>query len=125
MEIQTRERAAGLSFPALQQIGLIRRTQSYTWAEMLENAAQLAGGRRPERVTVASWRDGTSARVSELLRCPSGHPTGEQTSRLARRVANDLSAAGWRLERVLSDNGGEFRNRDSGRPWSGSARATR
>lgn len=101
MEIQTRERAAGLSFPALQQIGLIRRTQSYTWAEMLENAAQLAGGRRPERVTVASWRDGTSARVSELLRCPSGHPTGEQTSRLARRVANDLSAAGWRLERVL------------------------
>jgi hypothetical protein len=55
MEIQTRERAAGLSFRALQRIGLIRRMQSYTWAEMLENAAQLAGGRPPERVTVRSW----------------------------------------------------------------------
>lgn len=55
MEIQTRERAAGLSFRALQRIGLIRRMQTYTWAEMLENAAQLAGGSRPERITVGSW----------------------------------------------------------------------
>lgn len=56
MEIQTRERAAGLAFHLLQRIGLIRRMQTYTWAEMLENAAQLAGGRRPERVTLRSWR---------------------------------------------------------------------
>ena len=49
---------------------------------------------------------------AELVRCPKGHPTGEQTSRLARRVAGELSGAGWRLERVLSDNGGEFRSRD-------------
>jgi hypothetical protein len=55
MEIQTRERAAGVSFHALQRIGLIRRMQSYTWAEMLENAAQLGGGRRPDRITVGSW----------------------------------------------------------------------
>ncbi len=55
MEIQTRERAAGISFHALQRIGLIRRMQFYTWAEMLENAAQLAGGRRPDRITVGSW----------------------------------------------------------------------
>ncbi len=53
MEIQTRERAAGMSFHALQRIGLIRRMQTYTWAEMLENAAQLAGGRPPDRITVA------------------------------------------------------------------------
>ena len=46
------------------------------------------------------------------MRCPAGHPTGEQTSRLAERVARALSEAGWRLERVLSDNGGEFRSRD-------------
>jgi hypothetical protein len=39
---------------------------------------------------------------------PAG--TGHQTSRLARRVARELAAAGWRLERVLSDNGGEFRS---------------
>jgi transposase InsO family protein len=49
---------------------------------------------------------------AELVRCPSGHPTGEQTSQLARRVADELCAAGWGLERVLSDNGGEFRNRE-------------
>jgi transposase InsO family protein len=49
---------------------------------------------------------------AELVRCPKGQPTGEQTSRLARRVAYELSEAGWRLERVLSDNGGEFRSRD-------------
>ena len=55
VEIQTRERAAGAGFHTLQRIGLIRRMQSYTWAEMLENAAQLAGGRRPERITVGSW----------------------------------------------------------------------
>jgi transposase InsO family protein len=47
---------------------------------------------------------------AELVSCPQGQPTGAQTSRLARRVARELSAAGWRLERVLSDNGGEFRN---------------
>jgi hypothetical protein len=55
MEIQTRERAAGISFHALQRIGVIRRMQCYTWAEMLENAAQLGGGRRPDRITVGSW----------------------------------------------------------------------
>jgi transposase InsO family protein len=46
---------------------------------------------------------------AELVRCPSGQPGTAQTSRLARRVAADLRAAGWRLERVLSDNGSEFR----------------
>lgn len=40
---------------------------------------------------------------------PRGNPSGEQTSKLARRVAAELRAAGWQLERVLSDNGGEFR----------------
>lgn len=55
MEIQTRERAAGLGFHALQRIGLIRQMQTYTWSETLENAAQLAGGRRPNRITVRSW----------------------------------------------------------------------
>ena len=47
---------------------------------------------------------------AELVRCPRGYPTGAQTSKLARRVARELAQAGWRLERVLSDNGGEFRN---------------
>ena len=38
---------------------------------------------------------------------PKG-PTVEQTSRLAHRIATELRHAGWRLERVLSDNGTEF-----------------
>ncbi|HEV2769286.1 MAG TPA: DDE-type integrase/transposase/recombinase [Solirubrobacteraceae bacterium] len=46
---------------------------------------------------------------AELVICKQGNPTAQQTSRLAKRVAGELKAAGWRLERVLSDNGNEFR----------------
>jgi transposase len=46
---------------------------------------------------------------AELVICKQGNPTALQASKLARRVARDLKAAGWRLERVLSDNGNEFR----------------
>jgi transposase InsO family protein len=46
---------------------------------------------------------------AELVICKHGNPTTRQTSTLARRVASELKAAGWRLERVLSDNGNEFR----------------
>jgi hypothetical protein len=53
--IQTRERAAGIRFHLLQRIKLVQRMQSYTWGEMLQNAAQLAGGRQLERITVRSW----------------------------------------------------------------------
>src|SRR5881396_3266951 len=49
---------------------------------------------------------------AELITCPRGNPTGLQTSKLARRVAVELQDAGWHLERMLSDNGGEFRSRD-------------
>jgi transposase InsO family protein len=49
---------------------------------------------------------------AELVTCARGNPSGAQTSKLARRVAADLQAAGWQLERVLTDNGGEFRSRD-------------
>jgi hypothetical protein len=46
---------------------------------------------------------------ADLVICKNGNPTAQQTSKLARRVAHELKAAGWRLERVLSDNGNEFR----------------
>jgi transposase InsO family protein len=46
---------------------------------------------------------------AELVICKQGNPTALQASRLARRVADELKAAGWRLQRVLSDNGNEFR----------------
>jgi transposase InsO family protein len=46
---------------------------------------------------------------AELVVCPQDNPTAKQTSKLAQRVARDLQAAGWQLERVLSDNGNEFR----------------
>jgi transposase InsO family protein len=45
---------------------------------------------------------------AELVVTPPAGPTVEQTSALARRVAAELQHAGWRLERVLSDNGSEF-----------------
>ena len=47
---------------------------------------------------------------AELVVLRHGNPTGVETSRLARRVACDLHAAGWRLERVLCDNGQEFKS---------------
>jgi len=46
---------------------------------------------------------------AELVVCKQGNPTAAQTSKLARRVAAELQAAGWRLERVLCDNGNEYR----------------
>ena len=49
---------------------------------------------------------------AELVSCKQGHPTGAQTSKLAQRVCAELAQIGWRLERLLSDNGGEFRSND-------------
>ena len=46
---------------------------------------------------------------AELVICKQGNPTAAQTSKLARRVAAELKAAGWQLQRVLADNGNEFR----------------
>ncbi len=46
---------------------------------------------------------------AELVVCRQGNPTAKQASQLARRVARELKAAGWRLERVLADNGNEFK----------------
>ena len=50
---------------------------------------------------------------ADLVTTTSG-PTVEHTSALARRVAAELQQAGWRLERVLSDNGNEFGRREFG-----------
>jgi transposase InsO family protein len=49
---------------------------------------------------------------ADLVVTPAAGPTVEQTSALARRVAAELQHAGWRLERVLSDNGNEFGRRE-------------
>jgi transposase InsO family protein len=46
---------------------------------------------------------------AELVVCAKD-PSATQTSKLARRVASELKRAGWRLERVLCDNGNEFRS---------------
>ena len=45
---------------------------------------------------------------ADLVVCPPSGPTAAHTSALARRVAKELQQAGWRLERVLTDNGNEF-----------------
>jgi transposase InsO family protein len=41
--------------------------------------------------------------------CKQRNPTAAQTSKLAQRVARDLKSASWKLERMLSDNGNEFK----------------
>jgi transposase InsO family protein len=46
---------------------------------------------------------------AELATTPL-NPSAAKTSALARRVAADLRSVGWRLERVLTDNGSEFRS---------------
>jgi len=48
---------------------------------------------------------------AELVITDAKGPTIAQTSALARRVAAELQAAAWQLERVLTDNGGEFGRR--------------
>jgi transposase InsO family protein len=48
---------------------------------------------------------------ANLVACPSGAPSFNDTSALARRVARELQAAGWKLERVSTDNGPEFGRR--------------
>lgn len=58
---------------------------------------------------------------AELVVCKEGTPASpkaRQTSKLARRVAKDLRGAGWRLERLLSDNGNEFKGEFTKR-WGG------
>src|SRR5205807_3504662 len=45
---------------------------------------------------------------AELVRCPDGRVSQAQTSRLVERVARELKQAGWKLQRVLTDNGTEF-----------------
>ena len=50
---------------------------------------------------------------AELATTPL-NPSARKTSTLARRVAADLAARGWRLERVLTDNGSEFRSSEFG-----------
>jgi hypothetical protein len=46
---------------------------------------------------------------AELVSCKHGQPSAAQTSKLPQRVACELRAAGWRLERALTDNGSELR----------------
>jgi transposase InsO family protein len=46
---------------------------------------------------------------AELVVAKMGNPTARHTSSFARHVAAELNAAGWKLERLLSDNGNEFK----------------
>jgi transposase InsO family protein len=55
----------------------------------------------------------TSYVWAELATTPL-NPSAKKTSGLARRVAADLRSHGWRLERVLTDNGSEFRSAEFG-----------
>jgi transposase InsO family protein len=54
--------------------------------------------------------DVASAYAWATLQVTRRNPSATWTSALARTVAADLAARGWRLERVMSDNAQEFRS---------------
>jgi transposase InsO family protein len=54
--------------------------------------------------------DAASSYVWAELHVTPRHPDVRFCSALARRVAKELVACGWRLERVTTDNGSEVRN---------------
>jgi transposase InsO family protein len=54
--------------------------------------------------------DATSAYAWATLQVTRRNPSATWTSALARQVAADLAARGWRLERVMADNASEFRS---------------
>jgi len=58
--------------------------------------------------------DVASAYTWAELHVTPRNPSAKWTSLLARRVASELSARGWKLESVMSDNGSEFRSRAFG-----------
>jgi len=54
--------------------------------------------------------DVASAYAWATLQVTRRNPAATWTSALARQVAADLAARGWKLERVMSDNAAEFRS---------------
>jgi transposase InsO family protein len=54
--------------------------------------------------------DVASASAWATLQVTRRNPSAQWTSALARTVAADLAARGWKLERVMSDNASEFRS---------------
>jgi transposase InsO family protein len=54
--------------------------------------------------------DVASAYTWATLQVTRRNPSAQWTSALARTVAADLAARGWKLERVMSDNAQEFRS---------------
>ena len=57
--------------------------------------------------------DVASAYTGGAARHPR-NPSAKWTSRLARRVAADRAARGWRLKTVMTDGGSELRSREFG-----------
>jgi transposase InsO family protein len=53
--------------------------------------------------------DVASAYTWATLQVTRRNPSAVWTSALAQKVAADLAARGWRLERVMTDNASEFR----------------
>lgn len=73
-------------------VGRLRGTQGAVWQITAIDTYSSYG-----------WADLVVSKVAQ--------PTSDHTSRLARRVAQDLAHCGWQLERVLVDNGMEYRSR--------------
>jgi hypothetical protein len=82
-----------------------------------------AVGHQGHRVAVHRHRRGP-AYTWATLQVTRRNPSAVWTSALARIVAADLAARGWRLERVMSDNASEFRSTTFGQTIAASTPAT-
>jgi hypothetical protein len=68
--------------------------------------------------------DVASAYTWATLQVTRRNPSAVWTSALAQKVAADLAARGWRLERVMTDNASEFRAATFGQTMASSRPAT-
>src|SRR6266516_3053200 len=91
----------------------VHRSTYYAWKRKIEREG--LGALRPRERRRPRMPNQLSPLLEQrIVAFALGHPgLGPRriAAKLARRVAAELQAAGWRLERALSDNGSEFRGR--------------
>ena len=111
------------SGPRRHPSGTWRSTTPVSWSSWTASASAGFSGTKG---TVWQYTaiDVASAYTWATLQVTRRNPSATWTSQLARSVAADLAARGWKLERVMSDNASEFRSATSARPSPPSEPAT-
>ena len=96
------------SGPSRRPSGTCRSITPVSWCSSIAFAS--AGSAAPRaRSGSTPPIDVASAYTWTTLQVTRRNPSAVWTSALARTVATDLAARGWKLERVMTDNASEFR----------------